>query len=345
MNEPRLTAPLCFQPILMERVWGGDRISALFGRHSKPGKAIGESWELVDRTEAQSVLADGAASGRTLHELVNLYSRPILGELPMTHRPFRFPLLVKYIDARTSLSVQVHPGDTVARGFNDRGKSECWVVVHAQPGAKIVRGLKPGISRGECARAVEDERVEEVLHSFTPHVGDVIALPPGMVHALGAGLVVAEIQQNSDLTFRLYDYKRPGLEGKPRQLHVAEALAVMRFGAPGDEFSGDMSRDTVVPLSARQGAGVVTEHLLQGRYFDLHRYLLAPGAEMTVAACPAAPRVLMAIAGSGRLGEAPLKAGQTVLLPAALPLLRAAADKSSPGPLVLLASRPMPDAC
>lgn len=323
--------PLFLTPLMVERVWGGNRSQSLFGKPIPSGKVIGETWELSDRPEAQSLIASGPHAGRTLRE--TLASDPaILGPSLAAHAN-QFPLLIKYVDAGTALSVQVHPDDSGAAAYNDRGKSECWVVVHAESGARVTRGLKPGTSRQQYQQAVREDRVEDVLHSFTPKVGDVIALPAGMVHAIGAGLVVAEIQQNSDLTFRIYDYKRLGLDGKLRALHVEEALTAIRFDEKFESFEGDMRSDTVSPLSRRTGDGITIEWLLRGRYFDLDRITLSSGAR-TRFNLPKA-HVLMTLAGSGDIGGQPLVAGQTLLLPASA---QVDLDAGNNGLTVLLAT-------
>ena len=329
----KITQPLFLEPIMMERVWGGNRLAHMYGKTVPDGKIIGESWELADRPEAQSRVRGGPFAGQNLGPLLKEHAEAILGpELAGAKLPC-FPLLIKYVDAAAALSVQVHPDDAGAKAFNDRGKSECWVVVHAEPGARIIRGLHPGTTRGDYEQAVSHDRVEDVLHSFTPRVGDVVALPPGMIHAIGAGLVVAEIQQNSDLTFRIFDYKRLGLDGKPRKLHVQEALECIRFGSPGDEFSGDMNADTVTPLSVQKSGSATTELLLKGRFFDLARHSIEPNGRMTLPALPAAG-VLMAISGGGSLNQQELRAGQTVLLASSLPQLEFSANMNGLGLIV-----------
>jgi len=328
-----VTEPLFFAPILMDRVWGGTRLADVFGKKGAPGRTIGESWELVDRPEAQSVVSGGTYAGRTLEQLLKEHP-DIWGELAP---PDRFPLLIKYVDAGAPLSVQVHPDDEQAKAFNDRGKSECWVVVHSEPGAEVIRGLKPGTTRESFDAALAAERIEDVLHSFHPKAGDIIALPAGMVHAIGSGLLVAEVQQNSDLTFRVYDYKRMGLDGKPRQLHVKEALSVIRFDKPLQHFSGDLNADTVAPLSRERRGDAIFEHVLEGRYFWMDRWTFeAKGSEL-LNVWPKAPRVAMALAGSGALGGREFVAGQTVLLPAGVPQIRLDADA---GGLTVLVSAP-----
>jgi len=342
MNNVDLSQPLYFKPVMMERVWGANRLERLFGKGIPPGQTIGESWELVDRAEAQSVVSSGPHAGKTLRELLMQDPQGVLGNKLAALRPDRFPLLVKYVDAGTPLSVQVHPDDHGAIPYKDRGKSECWVVVHLEPGALITRGLKPGTSRVQYEQAVREDRVEDVLHSFVPKLGDLIALPPGMVHAIGAGVVVAEIQQNSDLTFRIYDYKRVGLDGKPRKLHVQEALASIRFDSPGDEFRGDMRADTVLAATKETHAGVTHERLLEGVYFSLSRYTLEAGAALKLPAEAEAPRIVMAVGGEGTFGGAKFKAGDTTLLCAAA---RDASITALKDGLIVLVSRPTQKSC
>lgn len=341
MSAAKVTDLLYLKPYLSPRPWAGDRLARLYGKPIAPDQRIGETWELADRTEAQSIVSGGPHDGANIRQLLEADAPGILGELAPYAK--RFPLLVKYIDAGDDLSVQVHPDDDGARAYSDRGKTECWIVVYAEPGAKIIRGLKPGVTRAAYEKAVRADRVEDVLHAFVAKVGDVLALPPGMVHALGAGLVVAEVQQNSDLTFRIYDYKRVGLDGKLRQLHVEQALQAIRFDDPGSEFAGDMRRDTVVPLARQTQRGVTTEELLQGRYFELKRHTLLGGSALELPAAPQAPRVLMAIAGNGSLDARPLPQGQTVLLPAACGAVSVRAAEGQT--LTLLVSVPKRAAC
>lgn len=325
--------PLFFTPIMIERVWGGNNLARVFGKVSPPEKTIGESWELSDRPEAQSVVACGRFEGRTLRSLLEEFPRPILGRLAPTPR---FPMLVKYVDAGDALSVQVHPDDAGAKAFDDLGKCECWVVVHAEPGASIVRGLKEGVTREAYVRAVTDNTLHELLHSFEPKIGDVVALPPGTIHAIGKGLIVAEIQQNSDLTFRIHDYGRVGLDGKPRKLHVSEALAAVRFGALGDEFRGNMTADTVSPRGVRFETGVKIEALLDGKFFDLQRVTIDAGGDWRLLQNGDAPKIVMALDGAGTLNGRALRAGSTGLIPASAGVCSFHADSK----LTVLLSEP-----
>jgi mannose-6-phosphate isomerase len=333
-----LIYPLYLKPLMVERIWGGNKLGELFCKEIPQGKIIGESWELTDRPEAESLVTNGHFAGKTIRYVLEHHAEAVLGKTFAAATPSRFPLLIKYIDSETPLSVQVHPDDDDAKALNDRGKSECWVILQADENASIVRGLKAGVTKPEYEAAVATGRVEDVLRSFTPKVGDVIALPPGMIHAIGAGIVLAEIQQNSDITFRVYDYNRLGLDGKPRKLHVEEALQTIRFEDTGDEFEGDLTQDTMPPLSVHQSGNLTIEKLLKGHFFELERHTLAANGNETLHATPDAPRVLMAVSGKGHLAGEPLAAGQTVLLPAALPDVQVAADEQEN--LVMLISTP-----
>jgi mannose-6-phosphate isomerase len=336
-----INEPLLFESVLFERVWGGNRLGRLFGKPLPAGKVIGESWELCDRPEAQTRVAAGPLAGKTLRELLEAEPDAILGHALAERHPQRFPLLLKYVDAGAPLSVQVHPDDAGAKAFNDRGKTECWVIVHVDPGASIVRGFKEGVTKEQYALAVAEDRVEELLHAFTPKVGDCVALTPGLVHAIGKGVVVAEIQQNSDVTLRIYDYKRLGLDGKPRPLHVKEAESAIRFDERGNEFDGDLSRDTMSPVEEHAEATHRYELLLRGLFFNLERYTVRASKALMLPASNGC-RVAMALEGSGRIGKTDMQAGQTLLLPAALPTSPLVAG---PEGLTIVFSAPTPASC
>lgn len=194
---------------------------------------MGESWEIVDRAEAQSVVAQGPLAGRTLHDLLLEDVRGLMGRAPL--RDGRFPLLVKTLDAREVLSLQVHPPADRAASDGGEPKTEMWYITAADPGSEILVGLRPGTSRDDFERKLAAGTVEECFHRIPVHPGDAMFLPSGRVHALGAGLLLFEIQENSDTTYRVYDWNRTGLDGKRRPLHVAESLASIDFAdhAPG----------------------------------------------------------------------------------------------------------------
>lgn len=346
MTTPsKLNEPLFFKPVPVERIWGGNRMTALFGKPIPPGKMIGESWELSDRAEVQSLISGGAFDGQPLHDLLTRFPCELLGKALAVRRPARFPLLIKYIDAGQDLSVQVHPDDDGCKRLkiSDRGKTECWVVVHADPGSRMNRGLAPGMTRTAFEKALAADRVEEALHFFPVIPGDVVAIPPGMVHAIGKGIVLAEIQQSSDVTFRVYDYKRVGLDGKPRALHVKESLATIAFDAPpAGFFQGDMKADLVGNAFEPAAAGG-EKVFLSGRYFDLRVARVKAGGEWRPDSHGSTSTVVMCLRGSGTLNDRALTAGQTLLLPAALPgnqVTFRAADAE----LTLLLSSPTADA-
>ncbi len=220
--------PLRFRPVLRQYLWGGRRLETSLGKPLPPGDDWAESWEIADLGSDQSVVETGPLAGTTLGELVSRFGRELLGR---RHPQPRFPLLLKFLDAAQTLSVQVHPDDArAARLAPPRwGKTEAWVVLEAELGSVLYAGLKPGIDRDALSAAIRQGKCEECLHVLRPSPGDSIFLPAGTVHALGAGLLVAEIQQPSNVTYRLFDWNRLGPDGLPRPLHVAEALDAVDF--------------------------------------------------------------------------------------------------------------------
>ena len=206
----------------MERVWGGRRLEETFGRQLPPGATVGETWEIVDRPEAQSVVRGGPLAGRTLHELWTRRRAEIFGE-DVPDAP-RFPLLCKWIDARDRLSLQVHPPAAVCPLLRGEPKTELWYVAHADPGSELFAGLVPGVTRDEFEDGLREGHAADCVQRLPVRGGDAMFLPSGRLHAIGAGLIIAEVQQNSDTTYRVFDWNRPGLDGRPRQLHVAESL-------------------------------------------------------------------------------------------------------------------------
>lgn len=227
--------PLRFQPLFRRYLWGGRRLGSMLGKQIGPGDDYAESWEIVDHGEDQSRVAHGALSGVSLGELIATRRKEMLGETasPAALAGSGFPLLFKFLDAQKTLSVQVHPNDEQGARLArpDLGKTEAWVVLHADPGSVIYAGLKRGFDRAALAREISRGTVELCLHRFEPHVGDCVFVPAGTVHALGAGLVIAEIQQASDTTFRLFDWNRVGADGRSRPLHIEESLSVIDFAA------------------------------------------------------------------------------------------------------------------
>jgi mannose-6-phosphate isomerase len=235
--------PLIFQPVFKERVWGGRELERLYGKKLPPGAVIGESWEISDRPDDESVIANGKFAGKNLRWLMENHARELLGDAnPATGN--RFPLLIKILDAREKLSLQVHPPAEKAAELKGEPKTEMWFIADAAPDASLYVGLKRGVSRVEFEKKISDGSVADCFHRVPVRAGDTMFIPSGRVHAIGDGLVIFEIQQNSDTTYRVFDWNRVGLDGKPRELHIAESLASIDFNdfepkLAGEKFEGD----------------------------------------------------------------------------------------------------------
>jgi mannose-6-phosphate isomerase len=231
--------PLVFEPLYRSYLWGGRGLASKLGKNLPAEGIWAESWEIVDHPQGQSVVKNGHWQGWTLGRLLSEHREAILGQKSQVclegtdGRPnfSRFPLLLKYLDCQNVLSVQVHPDDAYGRQMAspDLGKTEAWYIIDAEPGSVLYAGLKPNVSRKDLADAIQAGKTEECLHAICPQAGDCIFIPAGTVHALGAGLLVAEIQQASDCTFRLYDWNRVDVAGKSRPLHIDQALEVIDF--------------------------------------------------------------------------------------------------------------------
>lgn len=231
--------PLVFEPLFRSYLWGGRGLATKL-RKNLPAEGIwAESWEIVDHPQGQSVVASGPWQGWTLGRLLTEHRQAILGERApapagspaLAAQIARFPLLLKYLDCQNVLSVQVHPDDAYGLKMTtpDLGKTEAWYIIDAQPGSLLYAGLKKDVSREELALAIRDGKTEDCLHAIEPQAGDCVFIPAGTVHALGSGLLVAEIQQASDCTFRLFDWNRVDNAGNPRPLHIDQALEVIDF--------------------------------------------------------------------------------------------------------------------
>lgn len=299
--------PFRFQPILRRYVWGGRRLGSLLGKPIGEGNDYAESWEIVDRASDQSIVAAGPLEGATLHQLLAEHGLAILGR---HHPQSHFPLLLKFLDARAPLSVQVHPDDGMAArlALPDCGKTEAWVVLAAEPGSVLYAGLKPGVDCAVLEQAVARGTVEHCLHRLEPGVGDCFFIPAGMVHALGAGLVVAEIQQPSDTTFRLFDWNRVSAEGKRRPLHIEQALGAIDY-----TYGPAVPQTPVATERPHVSRLVACERFVADRWqFDM------PDAIGGDERC----HVLVVLDGhvdvAGEPLQQPLSRGATALIPAAL---------------------------
>jgi len=300
--------PLSFEPIFKSLIWGGRRLGTVLNKPIPAEGRVAESWEIADHRDDVSRVRSGRYAGTTLRDLVRDRADELFGASP---RRDQFPLLVKFLDANDVLSVQVHPDDEKGRRLaDDNGKTEAWVVVHAEPGSLIYAGLKPGVSRGDFAAALGTPGVESLLHRFEAKAGDCVMIPAGTVHAIGAGIVLAEIQQMSDATFRVHDWGRVGPDGKPRALHPAEALE-----------STDFDAGPVNPLTPRPEAvpGGTRERLARCDYFALERLRLTGAARV---GRDDRFTILLGLGGAADVvhgGERTrLGFGETLLLPAAL---------------------------
>jgi mannose-6-phosphate isomerase len=282
--------PLRFEPIYQYRLWGGRRLADLLTAPLPGDGPIGEAWVLSDRDDHPSRVANGPLKGRTIGQLMDQYAVQMLGGLVQRFR--RFPLLLKFLDAREMLSVQVHPSDThrdlLPKG--ESGKTEAWVVLEAAAKSRIYAGLQPGTTAEDLRQALSTGSAAEHLAYFTPKPGDAVFLPAGTVHTLGGGVVVFEVQQNSDVTFRLYDWGHVDAQtGQPRPLQVQQALACIDFAAH--------AAGPVVPV-LEATTPVKRERLFQCEHFGLWR--LSGQAPFTVGVADA-PRVLVSIDGGGQI--------------------------------------------
>lgn len=311
MNE---LYPLRFEPIYQQYIWGGRRLETVLGRHLGPGDRYAESWEVCDHRDAQSIVEAGPVAGRSLHELVRDDPAALLGAgyarwLGGPGEP-RFPLLMKLLDCSRTLSVQVHPDDALAATLDppDLGKTEAWYVLAAEPGSLLYAGLRPGVDRRQLAAAIAAGTCEECLHAIEPRPGDCVLVPAGTVHALGEGLLVAEIQQASNTTFRLFDWNRVDADGKPRTLHVAEGLAAT-----------DFHRRPINPQQPQPTDRPEAVRLVECDKFVLWRWeLREPMAIGGEDSCHIITVIDGAVRVEGDSAEEPLPKGRTILIPASV---------------------------
>jgi len=226
--------PLKTRPIFKERIWGGQKLKDVFGKDLPAGRKIGESWELADLPQDKSVIVNGELQGQTLAQIVAQYPEPIVGT---TEFPSPFPLLIKLLDAQDVLSVQVHPDpQTCQRTGKGQPKTECWYVIEAEPGAAIYKGFKKPVTKEQFAQAVQAGTTADLLAKVPVQPGECHFLPAGTAHAIGAGLLVAEIQTPSDTTYRVFDWNRTDDAGQPRQLHIDDAMESIHFDVTADDL-------------------------------------------------------------------------------------------------------------
>jgi mannose-6-phosphate isomerase len=294
-NAGPVRTPLTFDAIFVERMWGGRRLESEFGKKLPPQRPIGESWEIVDRPEAQSVVRNRPLRGKTLHELWTQYREEIFGYVPDSPR---FPLLLKLLDAHEKLSLQVHPPAKFAERLGGEPKTEFWYVAAADPGAEVYLGFGESITRDQFEKALRDGTAADHVHKIRVKTGDAVFLPAGRLHALGTGNLLIEIQQNSDTTYRVFDWNRRDDTGKQRQLHIDQALQCIDFS--------DVRPRLVQP----EGELLLRDNLFEIRKWDLHSTReIASRGQFAIACC---------LTGSMRCAGVDLRAGEFFLIPASL---------------------------
>jgi mannose-6-phosphate isomerase len=308
--------PLRFHPFLRPMVWGGRRLGDVLGKPLAPHTLYGESWEVSDHPVHRSVAASGPWAGRSLRDLMDDESPSLLGTAATAHAVF--PWLIKFLDANDWLSVQVHPDETAVRKLlpGEGSKTEAWFVIDAAAGSQIYAGLLPGVDEARLRAALENGTVADCLHHFTPRPGDCIYLPAGTVHAVGGGVLIAEIQQTSDATFRLFDWNRADHEGKRRTLHIEEAIASIHwdFGPVSPVHVQGFATPEPAPDASR------LQTLVRSPYFVLEYF---QGSELQVWGGSGRLQAAVILEGAATLESKGQKEevsrGQTWLLPATMP--------------------------
>jgi mannose-6-phosphate isomerase len=323
--------PIKFKPRYVQKMWGGRKIETILGKSLPPG-SIGESWELYDFPPGvvdgsadwiSSEVADGPLAGKTMHELIGRFGRELLGDVPPIAPHGQFPILIKFLDAREDLSLQVHPDEAYANANPGAHlKNEAWFIVQADPGSRLLKGLKPGVTRQAFATAIADGSVESKINSIPVKFGDCFYLPSGTVHALGAGILAAEVQTPSDTTYRLFDFNRiDPSTGKPRTLHVDQAMKCI-------DFSGKAPPTPPGP------------ELAKCEYFAIRK--LTAKDNQAISIRTGEPIVLTFIAGHGEIvtpaRPTRFARGDTILLPASLGNVEIKSDADSLWLQVSLAS-------
>ena len=308
MSEMIKPYPMKLSPVLKSALWGGTRLPTRWGK-GEQGTSVAESWELSVRRQEQNVIANGALTGWTINEA--LKTNPHF--VGVFQEDARFPLLIKFIDAEQTLSVQVHPDDDyAARVERDSGKNEMWYIVEAEEGAQIVYGLKPGVTAEDFRRAVMENRIGEVLNFRPVHAGECYYIPAGLVHAIGGGILIAEIQQNSDLTYRVYDYDRLGADGKPRELHREKACDVTR----------PMSEAEIFARRYANGKPDEEDSLAHSDYFCVRRRTVSGGQQHSGTVDGERFVHILCLSGEGVLrtrdDEITISRGESIFLPAGL---------------------------
>lgn len=302
--------PLKFEPILKQTLWGGDRIIP-FKHLNDTLPNVGESWEVSAVEGSESIVANGPDKGFTLPEMVRKYKEELMGEANYARFGNKFPLLIKFIDAKLDLSIQVHPDDTLAKKrHNCFGKNEMWYVVDADKGAKLISGFSEQITPKEYKERVHNGTFAEVLQTCEIKPGDVFYVPAGRVHGIGAGAFVAEIQQTSDITYRIFDYNRKDKDGKMRELHTSQAIDAINFADVQEDFRTNYDAVLNEPVE------IVASPYFTTSVYDMTEEITCDYSELDSFV------ILICVEGECRIiddekNELTVRAGETVLLPAA----------------------------
>ena len=332
MTDSNKLYPLSFKPYLKTAIWGGRNLED-FGRFV-PEEGTAESWEIAAHKNGSSIVTNGIYGGKDLVQLTQELGEALVGSYGQwALERGKFPLLVKLLDANRNLSVQVHPKDPYALEHegNELGKTEMWVILAAKPGAKLIYGVKEGTTPEKFRKGIEDGNLEQYLHEVPATVGAHLCVPAGSLHAICEGIVLAEIQQNSDTTYRVYDWNRVGKDGKPRELHVDKALDVINF----DQVEPNFAEPT--PVSESNGSKITV--LCQNEYFITERIFMDAGAEYTGNCDGTTLEIWGILQGSAILGEMELSPVQFILLPAAMGEYKLEAQKDT---ILLRATLPKP---
>ena len=305
--------PLRFKPYLCSKVWGGEKIAPFKGIYTTRNR-IGESWEISAVEGHVSVVENGPLAGKSLTDLIKEYGAGLVGKKVFDKSGTEFPLLIKFIDAKDDLSVQVHPTDEQAAliGPGLKGKTEMWYVVGADKGARLLSGLTQEITPDEYEEKVKDNTITDVLARYDVHQGDVFFLPAGRIHAIGAGTFVAEIQQTSDITYRIYDYGRLGLDGRPRELHIEKAKEAIDYSVYPD-YRTDYS-----PLKNGETPLVKCKYFTTN-LFDIDKPVsknLSALDSFVVVICVSGKGELVDNEGNGSVHRMEIHQGETLLIPA-----------------------------
>lgn len=309
MTDPQNLYPLSFKPFLKTAIWGGHNLED-FGRFV-PEEGTAESWDIAAHKNGSSIILNGIHQGKNLAELTNELGVSLVG----TNGQWaldrgKFPLLVKILDANRNLSVQVHPKDPYALEHegNELGKTEMWVILAAKPGAKLIYGVKEGTTPELFRKGIENGNLEQYLHEVPAAVGAHLCVPAGSLHAICEGIVLAEVQQNSDTTYRVYDWNRLGKDGKPRELHVDKALDVINFEQIEPDFAA--------PILVSEENGIKTTILCENEYFITERIYMDEDTEYSGNCDGSTLEIWGILEGEATLGDMELKPIQFILLPA-----------------------------